>query len=288
MRPPDLFDQHRPMLFGIAYRMLGSVQDAEDMVQECYLRWQQADITHVESPRAFLATIMTRLCIDQARAARTRRETYIGSWLPEPLEVDMRADPDNAAILAESLGVAFLLLLERLTPVERAVFLLHEVFGYDYHEIAPIVGKSEANSRQIGHRARARIRADRPRFTTAPDEAERITRQFVQTCSQGDMDGLLALLARDVQLHSDGGGKVAAARRPVVGANNVARFILGVAGKLDGEPGVRSTLLNGQPGLVLTVDDVPITAITFDIDAGRIRTLYFVVNPDKLARIPRV
>ena len=282
----EIFDEHRQLLFGIAYRMLGIVQDAEDIVQECYLRWQQTDTAQVESPRAFLSAIATRLCIDQLRAARVQREAYVGPWLPEPLATDLPSDPAGVSALAASLSVAFMVLLERLAPAERAVFLLHDIFGYEFGEIAPIVGKSAANCRQIGRRARDRVMAERPRFAAPPDEVERITRQFVHTCAVGDMPGMLRLLAADVELHSDGGGKVAAARRPLLGADAVARFMLGITAKAHGTLGARFAQLNGQPGLIVYLDGAPLNAITLEIRDGLIAALYLVVNPDKLRHVP--
>ncbi|HEY7909915.1 MAG TPA: RNA polymerase sigma-70 factor, partial [Thermomicrobiales bacterium] len=224
----ELFNDYRPLLFSIAYRMLGSVMDAEDMVQEAFLRWQRAVHAEVTSPKSYLTAVVTRLCIDHLGAAYVRRESYVGPWLPEPLVTEGDAMTDTMA-LADSLSLAFLVLLERLTPVERAVFLLHEVFGYPYEEIAGIVEKNAANCRQIGQRARRHIHADRPRFDPSPAEQERLTQQFIVSCTSGDLGALVAILADDITLWADGGGKVAAARRPIHGAENVARFLGGLA-----------------------------------------------------------
>lgn len=284
---PGAFDRHRPLLFSIAYRMLGSVMEAEDAVQEAYLRWRRASGEEVRSERAYLSAVVTRLCIDRLRSARARREEYVGPWLPEPLP-DERA-PDVAEAVAEavaledSLSMAFLVLLESLTPVERAVFLLREVFGYEYAEIAEIVGKSEANCRQISRRARAWVAARRPRFERSPGQGERLTREFVEACAAGDMDGLLALLAEDVTLWSDGGGKTRAARNPIHGAADVARFLLGILRKAPPGLAVRPARINGSPGLVGHFGDgSPQSATTFGFAGGRISEIRLVVNPEKL------
>ena len=218
------------MLFSIAYRMLGSVMDAEDLVQETYLRWEEARETDVRSPRAFLTTIVTRLALNHLRSARTKRETYVGPWLPEPL---VTKDPPDTVELAESLSMAFLVLLERLAPVERAAFLLHEVFDFEYAEIARVLDKTEANCRQLVARARKRVGSPQARFQADPGQARRLVEKFTQAAFAGDMEGLVALLAEDITLWGDGGGKVpGAALKPVRGAASVARFALGVMSAL--------------------------------------------------------
>src|SRR5918998_406453 len=204
MARTDDFERHRPLLFSIAYRMLGSVADAEDVVQEAYLRWQQAPEAEVLSPRSYLSAVVTRLSIDRLRSARVQREEYVGPWLPEPLVSEGTEDVADSIELDESLSMAFLVLLESLNPVERAVFLLREVFNYDYEEISSIVRKSEANCRQIARRARQSVAAHRPRFERSPEQEERLTQRFVETCMSGDMEGLLELLSEDVTLWSDG------------------------------------------------------------------------------------
>jgi RNA polymerase sigma-70 factor (ECF subfamily) len=279
--PSEIFDQHRPLLFSIAYRMLGSVMDAEDVVQEAFLRWQRT--SEVRSPRAYLSAIITRLCIDQLRSARTRREQYVGPWLPEPLPTEPA--PDTAAI-DESLSMAFLVLLESLNPTERAVFLLREVFDYDYAEISHLLDKSEANCRQIARRARQSIAARRPRFERSPEQEERLTRRFVETCTSGDMEGLLALLSDDITVWSDGGGRVAAARHPIHGPERVARFFMGLVGKAPPSFTVRQTWINGAPGIVGYVDGRPLNVLTFDVADGRIQAVRIVLNPDKLGAVP--
>jgi len=214
----EVFDSYRPLLFAIAYRMVGSVMDAEDIVQDAYLRWQRREDAAVQSARAYLSAIVTRLSIDHLRSAHTQRETYIGTWLPEPLITEREPDMDDTAVLHESLSMAFLVLLESLTPDERAVFLLHDVFAYDFHEIATIVGKSEANCRQVARRARQQIQARRPRFDPSPERQEQLTEQFITACTNGDLSGLLATLAHDATFWADGGGKARAPYRLIEGA----------------------------------------------------------------------
>ena len=277
------FNRHGPLLFSIAYRMLGSVMEAEDAVQEAYLRWRRASGEEMRSEKAYLSAVVTRLCIDRLRSARARREQYVGPWLPEPLPDERAPDVAEAVAVEDSLSMAFLVLLESLTPVERAVFLLREVFGYEYAEIAEIVGKGEANCRQISRRARASVAARRPRFERSPGQEERLTRGFVEACAGGDIDGLLALLAEDVTLWSDGGGKARAARNPIHGAANVARFLFGALRKAPPGLAVRPTRINGSPGLVgYFGDGTPQSATTFGFSGGRIAEIRLVVNPEKL------
>jgi RNA polymerase sigma-70 factor (ECF subfamily) len=283
------FDLHRPLLFSIAYRMLGSVMDAEDIVQEAFVRWQQASEAEVRSPKAYLSAIVTRLCIDQLRSARAQREEYVGPWLPEPLPSERAPDVAHTAVLEESLSMAFLVLLESLTPTERAVFLLREVFDYDYDEISHLVGKSEANCRQIAHRAREYVAARRPRFERSPEQEERLTGSFLDACMGGDMEGLLELLAEDIVLWSDGGGKAHAALNPIHGSDRVARFFLGILGKTPPGLVVRQTRVNGQPGIIgYYADGQPQSVTTFDIAGERIRAIHILVNPEKLGNIPRL
>ncbi len=277
----DAVAPYRPLLFSIAYRMLGSVMDAEDIVQETFLRWQQADRAAVALPKAYLTTVVTRLCIDHLRSARIQREEYAGPWLPEPLATEGNVADTSAPVLADSLSLAFLVLLESLNPVERAVFLLHDVFAYSYDEIAAIVGKSAPTCRQIAVRARRAVQARRPRFTPSSTQREHLTRRFVQASTEGDMPALLALLADDVIAWTDGGGKVSAARRPIHGAINVARYLLGIRVKA---PGAVSRLcwINGQPGLVAEVAGEVVAAGALEIAGERIAAIYVVANPDKL------
>jgi len=283
------FDRHRPLLFSIAYRMLGSVMNAEDIVQEAFVRWQGASEGEVRSPRAYLSAVVTRLSIDQLRSARVRREEYVGPWLPEPLPQEPSPDVADAAALNESLSMAFLVLLESLTPTERAVFLLREVFDYDYDEISHLVGKSETNCRQIAHRARKYVAARRPRFERSPEQEERLTGSFLEACTGGDMEGLLGLLTEDVTLWSDGGGKVRAALNPIRGSDKVARFLLGVLDKAPPGLVVRQTRVNGQPGIIgYYADGQPQSVTTFDIAGERIRAIHILVNPEKLGNIPNL
>jgi len=286
MSEVEVFMVHQPLLFGLAYRMLGSVMDAEDIVQEAFLRWRQVASATVETPRSYLTTVVTRLCIDHLRSARVRREQYVGPWLPEPLVGVQQDDSVGGDALAESLSLAFLVLLESLTPVERAVFLLHEVFGYSFEETATVVGKSAANCRQIGRRARRRVGERRPRFDASPAHRERVLGRFVQACTTGDMAGLLALLADDATLWSDGGGKTIAARRPIRGATNVARFLLGVLTKAPPALTARLAPVNGQPGFIVEVDGHLNNVTVLDIVDGRIQAVRIVANPDKLRRLP--
>ncbi|HET8627891.1 MAG TPA: RNA polymerase sigma-70 factor [Thermomicrobiales bacterium] len=286
MQDAEIFARQRPHLFAIAYRMLGSVQDAEDVVQEAYLQWQRRADGVVASPRSFLSTIVTRQSINHLNAARTRRETYPGPWLPEPIVSEGEPDLAETAALHESLSMAFLALLERLTPVERAIFLLHDVFAYDFHEIAGIVGKGEANCRQIARRARRQIQAGRPRFDPDPARREQLTRQFIAACNDGDLDGLLATLAADATLWTDGGGKATAALRPVVGAERVAAFILGIMRKVPGTV-QRRAMVNGQPGFTVTTAEGGAAVLTLDIADGRIQAIRAIANPDKLRALDR-
>jgi len=285
---PEPLDEHRPLLFAIAYRMLGTVSDAEDMVQETYLRWRRALATGevIASPKGWLTTTITHLCIDQLRSARARRKEYIGPWLPEPIVTDLAADPAEGAALAESLSLAFLTVLERLNPVERAIFLLHDVFGYEFAEIAPIVAREAANCRQIARRARASIRRARPRFPLHLGERERLTREFMRACTLGDLPALVATLADDITVWSDGGGRVQAARKPVRGAEKAARFLLHIIA--DGVAhGVTfaATTVNGQPGVLLGTPSGPYGVVALDVAAGGVREIDIVINPEKLRHL---
>ncbi|HEY1291643.1 MAG TPA: RNA polymerase sigma-70 factor [Chloroflexota bacterium] len=280
----EVFEQQRSYLFSIAYRLLGSVSDAEDILQEAFLRWDRARSEDVRSPRAFLATVVVRLCMDELRSARARREVYVGTWLPEPLVTTGRSDLTDSVVLRESLSFAFLLMLEKLSPLERAVFVLREVFDYDYAEIAPTVGKSEANCRQVFHRARQRLAGDESRFETTREHQEQLTRQFLRAINAGDVQGLVSLLAEDVVSVSDGGGKAAAALRPVHSRDRVIRGFLGNLQKVRPD---RAWIeeINGQPAIVSTRDGQPYGVLLLDLSAGQVRTLYSVVNPDKLRSI---
>jgi RNA polymerase sigma-70 factor, ECF subfamily len=279
-----IFEQSRRRLFGLAYRMLSSRADAEDMVQEAYLRWHQAPADEIRSPEAWLVTVVTRLCIDRLRSAAAERETYPGMWLPEPL---FGESPDEQVELASNLSMAFMILLERLAPAERAAFLLRDVFDCPYSEIARIIGKSEAACRQIVSRARERVRRDQPRFEASEEDRLRLMEKFATAIDANDEQTLLALFAEDATLTSDGGGKTPAARNVIRGPERITRLFLAVARKLKGRV-TRSLLpINGEPGLVTYIDGRPVSALSFVTDGARIHALYNVLNPDKLKDINR-
>jgi RNA polymerase sigma-70 factor (ECF subfamily) len=273
----ETFNQHRPLLMSIAYRMLGSRADAEDALQETFLRYQAGD-EELDSPKAYLTTIVTRLCIDHLRSARVQRESYVGQWLPEPV-----ATTGMDIGMAESLTMAFLVLLENLSPAERAAFLLHDVFDYDYAEIAQMTGKTEANCRQMVHRAKERVKARQRRFDPSREETDRITARFLETTRSGDLSGLMALFSEDAVMISDGGGKANAALNPVKGADSIARFVLGVIRKNESlNPLHRLTEINSQPAFITTISGRVVSATILDIRDGLIRNLFIVANPDKL------
>lgn len=281
------FNRHRGLLFSVAYRMLGSVADAEDMLQETFLRWQQAAPEEVRSPRAYLVTIITRLCINQLQSARVRREEYVGEWLPEPLVTAPDSDPLGLVKVDESLSMAFLFLLERLTPMERAVFLLREVFDYEYAEIAQVLGQNEANCRQILRRARQHVGDLRRRFDASAREHGELLARFLKAARSGDVQGLVDLLATDVVLHTDGGGKAAALPTEVHGADTVAGTIVKRMGSdVPRDASGRLANINGEPGFVGYVNGKPFSAITIETREGRIQGIYIVTNPEKLSRIP--
>jgi len=281
------FEAERERLFAIAYRMLGSASDAADVVKEAYLRWQQAGPGEVDSPRAYLSTVVTRLAIDHLKSARVQREHYVGPWLPEPLVEETGASPVDQLVLAESLSMAFLLVLEELGPVERAVYILRELFDYPYDDVARIVGKSAEYCRQLLHRARARVVAARERPAVTPqDEQERLMKQFLATLATGDVDTLASMLADDVILWSDGGGKRTAARKPVRGPRRVARFFASIWRKGFGALVVRAVRVNGTPGIVVYAGARPYCVVAFDVAGGRITAVRTVVNPEKLGHLP--
>jgi RNA polymerase sigma-70 factor, ECF subfamily len=282
-----VFTDTRPQLFSIAYRMLGSVADAEDIVQDTYLRWQRAPDDEVREPRAYLTTIVTRLAINQLRSARVQRESYVGPWLPEPLVTDHVPDPSATVELAESLSMAFMVMLERLSPIERAVLLLHDVFDFDYAEIARIVDKSEVNCRQLLARAKKHVGAAEVRFDADRAQAEQLMQRFTQAAGAGDMEGMIAVLAEDITLWADGGGKVrGAALRPIHGAALVARFIASVLERfVPVERTSRAAQINGEPGFIVYVSGRPLAAMIFHVREGRIQTIYAIGNPDKLQSV---
>jgi RNA polymerase sigma-70 factor, ECF subfamily len=280
-----VFEEQRPVLFGLAYRMLGSVADAEDIVQESYLRWQAADRGDVQSPRAFLVTVATRLALDQLRRRKRERETYVGPWLPEPLVTDDNAD--DCAEMAESLSLAFLTLLEKLQPIERAVFLLHEVFQYSHDDISAIVEKSPENCRQILSRARQHLAARRPRFRPEPAQQQALLGQFLTTCRSGDVVALARMLVDDAVLMSDGGGKAQAARKIVRGSAMVARALVGLAKKKAVGFETRFATVNGVSSLLLCAGGAIDSVVNFEFTSdGRIAAVHIVRNPDKLTHVP--
>jgi RNA polymerase sigma-70 factor (ECF subfamily) len=290
METARLFEELRPAAFAVAYRMLGSVSEAEDVVQEAFLRLHRAgaDGERLASPRAYLLTIVTRLCIDQLRSARAQRERYVGEWLPEPLVADDEADPARQAEVADSLSLAFLVLLERLSPEQRAAFLLREVFDYPYDQIAGIVGKSEDNARQLVARARRHVQEGRPRFEASRERREALARRFFAAVSDGDLRTLEELLARDVVLHGDGGGKAPALAHPVHGSSKVARTLLAwmrAAVRIGGVT-MRSAEVNGQPGaLVLDPEGRLVNVMALDVADGQVQAVSSIVNPDKLRHL---
>ena len=285
-----LLDELRPVAFQIAYRMLGSVSEAEDVVQEALLRVHQAldGGERIASPRAFVATVTTRLAINELRSARARRERYVGEWLPEPIITDGDDDPARHAETADSLSLAMLVLLESLSPEQRAVLLLHDVFGYDHAEIAEIIGKSADNVRQLATRARRHVEQRRPRFQTTPEQRDELAVRFFEAAEQGDLAGLEALLAHDVKLTGDGGGKVPALARSLRGRNRVARTLINWFRQAARVPGVslRPVEVNGGPGaLLLDGQQRLISVFALDIAAGQISSISGIVNPDKLTHL---
>ena len=287
----QLLEELRPVAFAIAYRMLSSVAEAEEIVQEALLRLNLAleRGERIESPRAYLATVTTRLAIDELRSARKRRETYVGDWLPEPVLAEPANDPAVQVEMSDSLSVAFLILLESLTPEERAVLILHDVFDYGYGEVAEVVGKSVDNTRQLAVRARRHVDERRHRYEGSSERREELGDRFFAAAQEGDVDSLEALLARDVVLRGDGGGKVPALARAVLGADRVSR-VLANWGQLGVRAGgrFRRATVNGQPGaLMLDADGGLLAAMSLDIAEGRIVGVNSVVNPDKLGHLGR-
>jgi RNA polymerase sigma-70 factor (ECF subfamily) len=277
-------------MFSIAYRMLGSASEAEDIVQEAFLRFHRESErgTAIENPKAYLSAVTTRLCIDHLRSARVRRERYVGTWLPEPVLTDEEADVTSHAEMADSLSMAFLVLLESLTPVERAVFLLREVFDYEYDEIASVVGKSEENCRQIAVRARRHVEARRPRFEASRARREELARRFFAAVANEDASTLVELLAADVVVYADGGGKGLAFPRAVHGRDRAARVLLGAAsgGARLGVTGLRFVTVNGQPGAVLLNDEGrAVVVVALDIADDLVQSVRAISNPEKLGHL---
>jgi RNA polymerase sigma-70 factor (ECF subfamily) len=278
-----VFEQLRRRLFSVAYRMTGTRADAEDIVQEAYLRWHRTDAAEVRSPEAWLVSVVTRLAIDRLRKAAVEREAYTGQWLPEPL-VGLPS-PEEQLELASDLSMAFMVLLERLAPSERAAFLLHDIFDCDYPDIARILRKSEATCRQVVHRARERVRRDQRRFSAHEEDRRRLIEKFMAASSAGDEASLLSLFAEDATLTSDGGGVVHAARKVVKGRGRIAHLFIVVARKLGARLTQAILPINGEPGLVTFVDGAPFSATSFETDGSSIIALYNVLNPEKLQGI---
>ncbi|MFC9595460.1 RNA polymerase sigma-70 factor [Streptomyces sp. NPDC056944] len=281
----SLFEEHRPMLLGVAYRMLGRTADAEDVVQEAWLRWTAADRAAVREPRAFLVRITTRLAVDRLRQAQARRESYIGPWLPEPLVTDFGpAVPDTAerALLAESVSLAVLVVLESLSPLERAVFVLREAFGFPFGEIATALDRSEAAVRQLAGRARRHVDEGRPRYDVDPAERRDLTERFLSAATGGDLGELLALLAPDVRLVGDSGGKSKAPLRIIESADKVGRFLAAVTQGGEALYEVRFLELNGAPAVLVLADGKPDSVFQVETRDGRVQCVYIIRNPDKL------
>jgi RNA polymerase sigma-70 factor (TIGR02957 family) len=282
----EVFEANRELLFAVAYRMLGTVADAEDTVQDAWLRWSAAPRSDIAEPRAYLARTVTHIALNRLRSARARREAYVGPWLPEPL-LTTGQDAAERAELAESVSLAMLVVLESLTPEERAVFVLHEVFGFPHAEIAAAIGRSDASVRQLMHRAREHVQARRPRFDVDAGQQREVTERFLAAAGGGDIDELMLVLAPDVILVSDGGGKAKAPLRPVMGAAKVARLLAAISvqpymGIDRSEMAAEVAEMNGGPGILVTARGRPITAVTTVIAGGRITAIQLVANPDKL------
>jgi RNA polymerase sigma-70 factor (ECF subfamily) len=280
------FEAHRRALTGLAYRMLGSRAEAEDVVQDAYLRWHAADRAAIEEPRRYLGTVVTRLCLDRLKSARAKREIYVGQWLPEPV-VDEAFDDSTGDDLAHDISVALMLLLERLSPLERASFLLHDVFGLDFSEVSRALGRTEAACRQLAARARDHIEAGRPRFATSREDGRRLAAAFQQAAASGDITALQRILAEDVVLYTDGGGKRVAALNPIRGADKVLRFFAGIVRKNTAlaTAQMRPATVNGLAGFVLREVDGTIDTLAFEHRDGHITAIYATRNPDKLQHV---
>jgi RNA polymerase sigma-70 factor (ECF subfamily) len=285
-RAVEAFEAHRRALTGLAYRMLGSRAEAEDVVQDAYLRWHTVDPGTIEQPRRYLGTVVTRLCLDRMKSAKARHEIYVGQWLPEPV-VDEVFDAEPVGDLARDLSVALMLMLERLSPLERAAFLLHDVFGLDFAEVAAALGRGDAACRQLAARARAHIDAGRPRFPASQEEGHRLAAAFHEAAASGDLHTLTQLLAKDAVLYTDGGGKRAAAFNPIHGADKILRFLAGVSRKNSAlqTMQVRAAIINGLAGFVMSEADGSVSTMAFECSAGRIAAIYVVRNPEKLRHV---
>ncbi|MFF7163305.1 RNA polymerase sigma-70 factor [Streptomyces sp. NPDC008086] len=284
----DVFEEHRPVLLGVAYRMLGRVADAEDVVQEAWLRWSHADRSEVREPRAYLVRVTTRLAIDRLRQVKARGETYVGPWLPEPYVTDFGDTvPDTAerAVLADSVSLAVLVVLESLSPLERAVFVLREAFGYPYAEIAAMLDRGEPAVRQLAGRARKHVDERRPRYEVDPVQRRDLTERFLAAAAEGDLEGLMSLLAPDVRLVGDSGGKAKAPVRVLETADKVGRFLIGAARKGAADVSFRFLEVNGGPAVLVRSGDKPDSVFQLDVLDGRIQAVYIIRNPDKLTSL---
>ncbi|MEU5377926.1 RNA polymerase sigma-70 factor [Streptomyces sp. NPDC003631] len=284
----EVFEEHRPVLMGVAYRMLGRVSDAEDVVQEAWLRWSRADRDAVRAPRGYLVRVTTRLAVDRLRQAQARKESYVGPWLPEPYATDFGdAVPDTAdrAVLTDSVSLAVLVVLESLSPLERAVFVLREAFGYPFADIAATLDRSEAAVRQLAIRARRHVDERRPRYEVDPAERRDLTERFLAASVEGDLDGLLRLLAPDVRLVGDSGGRTKAPLRVLESADKVARFLAGVAAKGIEDVSFRFLELNGGTALLVLSGGKPDTVLQVEVVDGLIQCIYIMRNPDKLGSL---
>ncbi|MEU8396203.1 RNA polymerase sigma-70 factor [Nonomuraea sp. NPDC048892] len=293
------FEDHRSLLTGVAYRILGSVADAEDVVQEAWLRWSKVDEAGVDDPKAYLIRVTSRLAIDRLRWARSRRESYVGPWLPEP--IGTTPDAAEHAELADSVEMALMVVLETLSPLERAVFVLREAFDLPFTEIAEIIGRAEPATRQLARRARDHVRDKRPRFEVNQEERRRITEQFIRAATDGDVDGLIALLSDQVNIISDGGGKAKAALRVITGSDNVSRYLMSISSPVNiarfmasiGMSDIHDlsfgvAMLNNAPSLTISAGGRVVTVMTLLVVDGRIETIYLIANPEKVAHLQPV
>jgi RNA polymerase sigma-70 factor (TIGR02957 family) len=284
----EVFETHRDLMFKTAYRMLGTIADAEDAVQDAWLRWSAASRSEVADPRAYLTRVVTNTALNRLRTARARREAYVGPWLPEPMLTETAPDAGERAELAESVSIAMLVVLESLTPDERAVFVLREVFGFSHAEIGAALGRTDAAVRQLAHRAREHVEARRPRFDVDRARQREVTARFLAAAAGGNLEGLLAVLAPDVMLITDGGGKARAALRPIAGAEKVGRFLAAVAGRPYMGLGLMSAAaaeINGEPGAVIMAGGRSVATLTLSVADGRITAIQLVMNPEKLGAI---
>ncbi|WP_404405091.1 RNA polymerase sigma factor SigJ [Pelagibacterium halotolerans] len=296
-QPEATIEAHRPRLCGLAYRMLGAASEAEDVVQDAYMRWYAQPRGTVKNPAGFLTTAVTRLCLDRLRSARARREVYVGPWLPEPLLTEGEDDRSGAEavqppaeadlLMAETVSAALLTAMEQLSPLERAVYLLREVFDYSHTEVGEIVGRTETACRQVHARARRAMKAARPRFSVDPDEHRRLLDGFIDACRGGDLPGLVALLSEDVVAQSDGGGVVSAARRVIEGPDAVAKLYIGLTRQLSGATQVLVRTVNGRPAILIAEGGVLVSVIQITAEDGRISSIIAVLNPHKLAHLAR-